>query len=120
MSAIAKRPPPPGHIRRPPGHFTGLGGQRNSYRTIDTVAAYGERIGVRRFESHDGAPRQRDRQRPAEVVVGVLADQVDPAGRRIADRHLRSRRRAATASGTTSVMKASIADSDAARYFNAV
>ena len=50
----------------------------------------------------------------------MLADQVDPPGRGIADRHPRSRSRWATVSGVTSLMNASIADSEAAKYLSLV
>ncbi|CNW13200.1 Probable galactose-1-phosphate uridylyltransferase GalTb [second part] [Mycobacterium tuberculosis] len=62
-------------------------------------------------ERDNGAPRQRNRQRETQVVIGVFADQVDPPGCAVADRHgPSSRSRVATLSGITSAMNASIAD----------
>lgn len=67
--------------------------------------------------------RQRDRQRVSVVVVGVLADDVDPAGRDPyaapgCRAHRTSRSSAATVSGVVSLMKTFIPDSEPARYFN--
>ena len=46
--AIAQRPHHPGHVAGPAGHLTGLGAQRNPHRTVDAVAAHGDRVGIRR------------------------------------------------------------------------
>ena len=88
-----------------------------------------------------GGVRERDRQHEAVVVVGVLADDVDPAGRgpdalgarrrtarrrrsAAAARRVGSRARttarscSATSSGFVSVMNAPMPDSEPARYFS--
>ena len=46
---------------------------------------HGDRVAAVGGERHHRALRQRDRQREPEVVVGVLADQVDPPGRGVPD-----------------------------------
>ena len=48
------------------------------------VAAHGDLGAVVGHVGHHGALGQRDRQRETQVVVGVFADQVDPARRRVA------------------------------------
>ena len=90
------------------------------------VAADHHRVAVRGEIRHDRALGQCDGQRETEVVVGVFADEIDPARRRkphlgCENRHRHnSRSTDATSSGVTSLMNASIADSEEARYFSLV
>src|SRR5437588_9362755 len=123
MAAGPQRPHHTGNIAGPPGHVTRTGVQRNLQPAVSAVAAHGDRLAAIRRERDHGALRQRDWQCPAEVVVGVLANQVDPPRRGVSDglghHPPSSRRRSATLSGVTSLINASIADSEPARYFSA-
>ncbi len=121
VAGAPQRPDRPGRIGCPAGHLPRRGVERDPRRAVGAVAARGDRAGVLGGERDNGAPRQRNRQRETQVVIGVFADQVDPPGCAVADRHgPSSRSRAATLSGITSAMNASIADSAAARYFSLV
>ena len=118
-----QRPHHPGDVRRPARHVAGSGIERDPHRAVLPVAADGDHgvvaSGLRRSRR---CARAGDRQRETQVVVGVLADQVDPARRRVSDSRSSTAPAAvaATLSGVTSLMNASIADSEPARNFSLV
>ena len=123
MTRVAQRPHHARHVGGPAGHLAGSGVERNPHLGVLAVAADDDRVAVVGHVGHHGVVGQGDGQREPEVVVGVFTDQVDPARRRVPDRpsdHHSARSRSATLSGVTSMMKASIADSEPARYFSLV
>ncbi len=83
VSRVAQRPDDAGDVAGPstdtPGHQV-LGRDRDRFRrgraTYGPVRVAGDDLG-----RHDRRLGQRERQHEAVVVVGVLADQVDTAGR---------------------------------------
>ena len=83
MPALAKRPDDARHIGCPAVDVTGTGVEGDHHLAVLVVASHGDVSGVAGSVGHHGALRQGDGQREAQVVVGVLADQIDPAGRRV-------------------------------------
>ena len=83
MPTLAKRPDNACHIGCPAVDVTGTSVERDRHLAVLVVASHDERSGVAGGVGDHGALRQGDRQREAQVVVGVLADQVYPAGRRV-------------------------------------
>ena len=83
MPGPAKRPDDARHIGCPAVDVTGRGIERDRHLAVLVIASHGDVVGVGGGVGHHGALRQCDRQREAQVVVGVLADQIDPAGRRV-------------------------------------
>ena len=123
VTGFAQRPHHAGHVGGPAGHVAGGGVERDRDLAALAIAAHGERRAVVGIERHDRAFGQCDRQRETQVVVGVLADQIDPAGRRISNRVPPPTAPAAVERrfpGATSLMNASIADSEPARNFSLV
>ena len=81
------------------------------------------RVGLGRLRAHDHALGDREREREAKVVVGVLADQVHaPGSERGRDAHVRTQDRlselAADSSGSTSEMNVPAPCSEPARYLS--
>ena len=144
-------PGDPRRVAGPAGHGPGADvRERHRPRAVLLLGGDQPHLAVRgAAEGYVGAVRQGDRQAQAAVVVGVLADQVDPAGRRPhAVRlgvelgtellggaagalgrvpredpfggHASSRRRAAICSGAVSEIQAAIPDSTPARYLSLV
>ena len=119
MACPPQRPHDAGDVGGPARHAARGGVERDLDQAVFGIAAHADGVGVARCECHDGAVGQRNRQRETQVVVGVLADQVDASRREhIVTSRQSSRRRWATLSGDTSLRNTSIADSEAARYFS--
>ena len=127
MPGIGERPERPGRVCRPAIDIastditgTNIDGKRHAVAL--SVTRHGHRIGPVGLEPNGSAPLQRDGQRETQVVVGVLADEVDAArcSRSESTHDAALLSLSAACSGVTSVTNASIADSDAARYFSFV